>query len=835
MSLIKRRLTRPRSNCHTHRRALASRLTPKLSLACVCLLFSSLCVANFQAQTRLRPRTRPAGVADSAAATAASPQTNDAVLTRILAAEDTRVWNTDIALLLQSRAATIRTRAALAAGRIGDERAVAPLVRLLRTDADEGVRAMAAFALGEIESAIAADALLEVLQTARALSLRTRAVEALGKIAAALPDGNEIRRAAIGDAILRTLDVLQKANASPVSTTNATATAVAPTRATPRPAAVNRAANALAAGRAELARVALTAVLRARPVDASASVQAYSTAADADTRATALNTLARLRVKNANESVRPLLADADPIVRANAARVLGAGEAKESVEALVARMKEDADARVRVSAIRALASIKDASAATELRQRLATLLASHRTARVAAGTVSVRPTEANELLEIAVALGALSAGSGDAPTLEALRALRDGERLRAPEIEVALARIAPSNYLRDAFVVRVTDTPVNHSWQTAASVAEALGEIARLTSGESGTSGNSNVITRADASIRLRGMLDAKDLSALARPAVLRALTLSNPSDMLQTLQAEMSNSDVFVRATVVELLSEIAVAETSAPETRTAIVTTFVDALAPALKDDEPDAALALLAALNQSNAPAANTAIESALAADDYLVRHRAATLLDARALKSNASNSGDGSNGNSFAARSAALVSQYTAADYQRAVARSKKRVQAVVTTDKGAFTIELLPADAPLTVDNFVTLAARGFFNNVPVHRVVPNFVMQTGDQPRGDGNGGPGYQIRCEINTVPYARGAIGMALSGKDTGGSQWFVTHSPQPHLDGGYTVFGRVTAGMDTVDRIVRGDRIRDVRVTETTLAQPRRPAAAARKGAR
>ena len=117
---------------------------------------------------------------------------------------------------------------------------------------------------------------------------------------------------------------------------------------------------------------------------------------------------------------------------------------------------------------------------------------------------------------------------------------------------------------------------------------------------------------------------------------------------------------------------------------------------------------------------------------------------------------------------------------------------------------------------MTVDSFVQLAARGYFNNVTFHRVVPNFVVQGGD-PRGDGNGGPGYQIRCEINEARYDRGAVGMALSGKDTGGSQWFVTHSPQPHLDGGYTVFGRVTNGMEVVDRLMRGDVIRSISITE------------------
>ena len=88
-------------------------------------------------------------------------------------------------------------------------------------------------------------------------------------------------------------------------------------------------------------------------------------------------------------------------------------------------------------------------------------------------------------------------------------------------------------------------------------------------------------------------------------------------------------------------------------------------------------------------------------------------------------------------------------------------------------------------------------------------------MQDGD-PRGDGNGGPGWSIRCEINTLEYGRGALGMALSGKDTGGSQWFLTHSPQPHLDGGYTAFGQVVAGDETLDRILPGtviERVREV----------------------
>ena len=132
---------------------------------------------------------------------------------------------------------------------------------------------------------------------------------------------------------------------------------------------------------------------------------------------------------------------------------------------------------------------------------------------------------------------------------------------------------------------------------------------------------------------------------------------------------------------------------------------------------------------------------------------------------------------------------------------------------IETERGVMELLLFPGDAPVTVHNFVTLARRHYFDGQQFHRVVPNFVVQAGD-PRGDGNGGPGYAIRDELNPHRYVRGTLGMALSGPNTGGSQFFVTHSPQPHLDGGYTVFGQLRAGGEVLDRIVQGDRI--VRIT-------------------
>jgi HEAT repeat protein len=133
-------------------------------------------------------------------------------------------------------------------------------------------------------------------------------------------------------------------------------------------------------------------------------------------------------------------------------------------------------------------------------------------------------------------------------------------------------------------------------------------------------------------------------------------------------------------------------------------------------------------------------------------------------------------------------------------------------ALVHTDRGIITIAFEHARAPVTVENFVKLARAKYFDGIAFHRVVPNFVAQDGC-PRGDGWGGPGYTIPCEYNDRPYETGTVGMALSGKDTGGSQWFITLSPQPRLEGRYTVFGRVTRGMDVAERLMPGDRIAKV----------------------
>ncbi len=137
------------------------------------------------------------------------------------------------------------------------------------------------------------------------------------------------------------------------------------------------------------------------------------------------------------------------------------------------------------------------------------------------------------------------------------------------------------------------------------------------------------------------------------------------------------------------------------------------------------------------------------------------------------------------------------------------------QLVLETEKGRIVIRMAAELAPVTVQTIAELAGAGRYDGVPFHRVVPDFVIQGGDFERGDGYGGPGFVIRSEITGIPYRRGVVGMASAGRDTEGSQFFITHSAQPHLDGDYTAFGWVVEGMDVVDRIYEGDHIVRARV--------------------
>jgi peptidyl-prolyl cis-trans isomerase B (cyclophilin B) len=139
-------------------------------------------------------------------------------------------------------------------------------------------------------------------------------------------------------------------------------------------------------------------------------------------------------------------------------------------------------------------------------------------------------------------------------------------------------------------------------------------------------------------------------------------------------------------------------------------------------------------------------------------------------------------------------------------------------AVITLDSGGqIRVEFFPEDAPKTVENFITLTKKGYYNGLTFHRVVPGFVVQGGD-PKGNGTGGPGYTIKAEFNKRKHERGSLAMARSQHpDSAGSQFYITYGPQPHLDGNYTVFGQVVSGIEHVDRIKQGDRMTSVVIVE------------------
>ena len=513
----------------------------------------------------------------------------------------------------------------------------------------------------------------------------------------------------------------------------------------------------------------LTAALRSRPADAGPTLARFLNSPDSRIRSDAGNALARLRLKDGNEQLRKLLAtDPDPNVRANAARVLGATEDKESFDAILARATSDTDSRVRVSSIRALATLKDPRAAETLLKRTG--------------------IDTNEVLEIATTVGRLLAQKDEAGAMNWL--LKEADKLNhtAPEIEIALVRISPPTHL--SYLEQQTSPK---SWRETSAIAAALGEVAAL---PDTVKAKPELSARAEAMLR---RLLAYQSSGQAVPDVLRALAAFKPKDLTQVLIDHLQKPDVIVRGTAADLLGD----QPPSDEIKNALFAAWPQAT----RDTLNDAALSILDSVSkQKNGISIGPdriagPVLDALGSRDHLIRRRAVALMKAI-------HPGD------LSIHIGIVQTKNKEADYRRALARINRKVRAVVTTSRGSFTIELLPSEAPLTVDNFVQLAQRNYFQGVTIHRVVPNFVIQDGD-PRGDGNGGPGYTIRCEINQVPYDRAVLGMALSGKDTGGSQWFVTHAPQPHLDGGYTVFGRVIAGMDVVDKIARGDVVKSVKI--------------------
>ena len=303
--------------------------------------------------------------------------------------------------------------------------------------------------------------------------------------------------------------------------------------------------------------------------------------------------------------------------------------------------------------------------------------------------------------------------------------------------------------------------------------------------------------TRARA--RLRMLLQDQDPRVVS--AVVAALVASRAPGIETSLIELLRADDFAVRAAAARGLGELKVSD-SVPE--------LVEAYRAAQGDRTHVALAAILAALAQLDPMVARPLLEDALGDRNWAVRVRAAALLR------------EGRADVVEAVMRPAPAGRAIADQEWLALVSPRFSPHAYIETGRGVIEIELAILDAPLTAANFMALAREGFFDEVAIHRVVPDFVVQDGD-PRGDGEGGPGYTIRDEINMRPYLRGTVGMALDWEDTGGSQFFITHSPQPHLDGRYTVFGHVVAGLDVVDRLEPGDVIQRVRIWDGESESP------------
>jgi cyclophilin family peptidyl-prolyl cis-trans isomerase/HEAT repeat protein len=275
---------------------------------------------------------------------------------------------------------------------------------------------------------------------------------------------------------------------------------------------------------------------------------------------------------------------------------------------------------------------------------------------------------------------------------------------------------------------------------------------------------------------------------------MLRETTLANIPDNeveanLDIIRKGLDARDVIVRANAIERYAK----------TKGRDVAVLLAAEQRGRNDTMNDARLAAIVALSEIDRPEREAFLRGLLADRDPVVRRIAADQIEEK-LKKN---------------RPQFTPLQVMDRDYAAIAQWSHMPHDATIHTARGNIGIVLLASDAPITAWNFAELAKKHYFDRSSFMRVVPNFVIQGGD-PRNDMNGGPGYAIRDEINLQKYTRGAVGMALSGPDTGGSQFFITHSPTPHLDGGYTIFARLTSGMTAVvDQIERGDVVETVTV--------------------
>ena len=484
--------------------------------------------------------------------------------------------------------------------------------------------------------------------------------------------------------------------------------------------------------------------------------------ADRELHARAAYALARDPFPAAAALLRKLLADPDPRVRAWAARGLGLAGTGEDL-AVLRPLLDDPELGPVVQALRA----------------------------------------ARHLIE---------GRKGEAPAdwLPRLAALaadpRPGVRLTALEAAGAwpLSGSPAAGALGDRLAARAAEAHGRESGLALIALAAARHPRAGELAAAAAASGDADLRARAAEAAGLLGAAGLIDpLAADPSPAVRAAawgtrLTLAEKEPaaaQADLARRALADADGGVRAAALGWLADH-------PVLPLAPVTAAAATALGGHNDEESAAALGALAALAKGGAGAdeknrALVLLERAATNGGYVVRREAGARLAAL--------------GRTAPPLGAAEAGR-TLDDYRAIVERTRRPRTVEVRTTKGAFRLRLACPQAPLTCLNFLQLAGQGFYNGLTFHRVVADFVVQGGD-PRGDGTGGPGYDLRDEINRLRYVRGTAGMALSGPDTGGSQFFVALSEQPHLDGGYTAFGQVVAGLEVLDAIVPGDRIEAV----------------------
>jgi cyclophilin family peptidyl-prolyl cis-trans isomerase len=387
--------------------------------------------------------------------------------------------------------------------------------------------------------------------------------------------------------------------------------------------------------------------------------------------------------------------------------------------------------------------------------------------------LATETSDPNIRLEAVTALGTLRAAEG-------LPIVQDYLTDPWPALRAAALRAAAA-IDPERFVLVLSSMEPDSQWTVRAALAEALATLPPGVALE-----------------RVRSMLRDEDRRVI--PAVLSALVRLKAPDAATLMLAQLKEPDFVVRATAARLIGELKPAGG---------VEALRAALALAQGDAAIDARAAIVAAMAEYGAAEAAGALKEGLADKDWALRVHALELL--------AKTEPGGDYRSTIRPVPGSPVTAYE--DPQLIGPPYSPHV--FIETSKGTIEFELAVLDAPQTSRNFITLARKGFFNGFQIHRVVPNFVVQDGD-PRGDGEGGPGYTIRDELNQRPFVRGTVGMALSWRDTGGSQFFITHSPQPHLDARYTAFGHVVNGMEVVDRIQQGDTIQRVRVWDGNALQ-------------